>query len=118
MRKIINGLFKIICKMFRCSPRHLNDVYQAELPLNPALVKQTAMYRRLKRFIRIALVFRQYELLLEGYEHADDTSGRCIWNVIRDETRYIISEDDSGIFLGKWKRGDFVEVASIQKEVI
>jgi len=116
MKKIINSLFRFVCKTFRCDVRRLNVVYQDELPLNPALVKQTLMYKRVKRFIKIALVFRQYELILEGYNNASDTAGRCIWNAIRDETKYIISEDDNGVFLGKWKRGDFIEVASIEKE--
>lgn len=118
IKKIINDLFKFTCSVFRCNVKRLNDVYEETLPLNPALVKQTLMYKRVKRFIKIALVFRQYELVLEGYEKASDTAGRCIWNAIRDETKYIISEDDNSVFLGKWKRGDFVEVASIQKEAV
>jgi hypothetical protein len=76
------------------------------------------MYKRLKRFIKLALAFRQYELLLEGYENADEPTGRCIWNAIRDETKYIISEDESDVFLGKWIRGAFIEVASIKKEAV
>lgn len=115
MKKV---LFKITCKLFKCDTKHLNAAYQAELPLNPALVKETEMYKRLKKFIKLALAFRQYELLLEGYQYASDTAGRCIWNAIRDETKYILSEDDRYVSLGKWKRGDFVEVASIQKEAV
>jgi hypothetical protein len=115
MKKI---LFRFACKLFRCDVRHLNDVYQAELPLNPEKVRETAMYKKLMQFIKIALVFRQYDLLLEGYQHADEPTGRCIWNIFRDETKYILSEDENDIFLGKWKRGDFIEVASIQKEAV
>lgn len=115
MKKV---LFKITCKLFKCDVRHLNDVYQEELPLNPGLVKETEMYKKIKQFIKIALIFRQHEIILKGYEHADEPTGRCIWNAIRDETKYIISEDENDIFLGKWKRGDFVEIASIQKEAV
>lgn len=118
MKKIINSLFRFTCNIFRCNVRQLNAAYQAELPLNPALVKETEMYKRLKRFIKLALIFRQHELILNGYQHADEPTGRCIWNAIRDETKYIISEDENDVFLGKWKRGDFIEVASIQKEVV
>lgn len=136
MKRIINFvldvLFVVICNVSRCGFKHLDDAYQEELPASPKEVRKTLMYKRLKRFIKISLLFKDFDLILDLYKCLPASAGRCIWNILRDETRYVLFYKDKFNFnysfvldngvkckffelvLGKWTKGKFVELASIE----
>lgn len=126
MKKIINSLFRFICKLFRCDYRHLNDVYQEKLPVSSQRVKKTLLYKRLKRFVKLCLLFKKFKLILEYYEYMPTSVGRCIYDILRDETKYTLFnkyinysniELYSEVVLSKCSRDNhFIKVASIEKE--
>lgn len=112
-------LFNVICSVFNCSYKRLDDAYQTELPASPKLVRETLLYKRLRRFVKLCLFFKKFELILEHYEYLPASVGRCIYNVVRDETRYVLFYRDNEVVLGKWSKDNhFIQVASIEKEVI
>lgn len=113
---ILNVVFALLCNAFRCNFKGLDSVYQAELPASPKHVRETKMYKRLHRFVKLCLAFRKFDLVLEMYSYLPASVGRCIWNIVRDETRYVLFDQDNSTILGKWsKRGNFIKVASIEK---
>lgn len=126
MKKIINSLFRFICKLFRCDYRHLNDVYQEKLPVSFKSVKKTLLYKRLKRFVKLCIIFKKFELILEYYEYLPTSIGRCIYDILSNETKYTLFnkyinysniEIYSEVVLGKWSRDNhFIKVASIEKK--
>jgi hypothetical protein len=125
---IFSFIFNLICSVFNCSYKRLDDAYQTELPASPEAVRQTLLYKRLRRFVKLAIAFRRFELILEYYEYMPTSVSRCVWNILRDETKYVLfnkekyysnTEIYNEIVLGKWSRDNrFIKVASIKKEVI
>lgn len=131
MKKFIDFLFSLLCKIFICDYKHLDDAYQEVLPASPVLVRETLMYKRIKRFVKLALMFRNYELIMDLYRLLPSSVGRCVWNILRDETKYILFHKDKFNFnhsfvlengvkckfvelvLGKWSKDKFIELASI-----
>lgn len=125
---LLDSLFNVICNVFHCNIKHLDDAYQTELPASPKEVRETLMYKRLKRFVKISLLFKNFELILDLYKCLPASVGRCVWNVIRDESKYILFYKDKSnctfdlgnvkykffeLVLGKWTKDKFVELASI-----
>lgn len=124
MKKIINSLFRFICKLFRCDYRHLNDVYQERLPISAKSVRRTPLYKRLKRFVKLCIIFKKFELILEYYEYMPASVGICIYNILRDKTKYTLFnkyinysniEIYSEVVLSKCSRDNhFIKVASVK----
>lgn len=110
-------LFNLSCNALRCGFKHLQDAHVEVLPASPKLVRETLLYKRLRRFVKMALVFKKFELILELYD-TTSSYGRCIWNILRDETKYILFEDGYKMYLSKWDRGNLIDVASIEGEVV
>lgn len=117
---ISNFLFNVLCSVFRCSFKYLDDAYQKDEPVSPKELKRTLMYKRLKRFVKIALLFKNYDLVLDVYYRLPRTVGRsigrCVWYIIKDETKYNLHFIDNYIILGKWVKGKFIGLAFIKEE--
>lgn len=112
-----NFVFNSICNVMRCGFKHLQDAHVEVLPASPKLVRETLLYKRLRRFVKIALVFKKFELVLEYYD-TSASYGRCIWNILRDETKYFLVEDGYKLYLSKWNRDSLIDLASIEGEVV
>lgn len=115
---MLNFIFNLFCNVSRCGIKHLEDAKVEVLPARPELVRETLLYKRLRRFVKLALMFRKFELVLEYYEYLPESFGRCIWNILRDESKYILIEDGYKVYLSKWNRDSLIDLASIEAKVI
>lgn len=120
---ISSFIFNLLCNVFRCNYNHLDAAYVStgELPASPRALRETLIYKRIKRFVKIATLFKNFDLVLDVYYYTPSSIGRCVWNVLRDETKYILfSKDDkfggSTLILGKWMKDKFIELATIEEE--
>lgn len=128
MKKLISVictfLFNVLCSVFRCNYKSLDNACEStgELPVSPKEVRKTLLYKRLKRFVRLSLLFKDYDLILGTYYFMPASVGRCVWNILRDETKYIIhckgeKMNCCTFVLGKWVNKKFVELAYIETTI-
>lgn len=113
---VLDFVFNLLCNMFHCNFKHLDDAYQKDEPVSPKELKRTLMYKRLKRFVKICILFKNYDLVLDVYYNLPRSIGRCVWYIIKDETKYNLHFTDNYIILGKWVKGKFIGLAFIKEE--